>query len=58
MIIYTMPLYNYEAIDPSGRKIKDALTSSNEGELKATLREKGLTPLSIKSGEARESRFF
>jgi general secretion pathway protein F len=58
MIIYSMPLYNYEAIDPSGRKIKDTLTSSNEGELKATLREKGLTPLSIKLSEARESSFF
>jgi len=53
-----MPLYNYEAIDPSGRKIKDSLTSSNEGELKATLREKGLIPLSIKLGEAKESGFF
>ena len=53
-----MPLYNYEAIDPSGRKIKDSLTSSNEGELKATLREKGLIPLSIKLGEVKESGFF
>lgn len=58
MIRYHMPLYNYEAIGPSGRKIKDALTSSNEEELKATLREKGLTPLSIKAGEVRESAFF
>jgi general secretion pathway protein F len=53
-----MPLYNYEAIDPSGRKIKDSLTSSNEGELKETLREKGLIPLSIKLGEVKESSFF
>ena len=44
-----MPLYNYEAIDSSGRKIKDALTSSNEEELKSVLREKGLIPLSIKA---------
>lgn len=58
MIIYRMPLYNYEAIDPTGRKIRDSLASSNEGELKAVLREKGLTPLSIKLGEARESSFF
>jgi general secretion pathway protein F len=53
-----MPLYNYEAIDSSGRKIKDALTSSNEEELKSALRGKGLIPLSIKAGEARESGFF
>ena len=53
-----MPLYNYEAVDPSGRKIKDSLTSSNEGELKATLREKGLIPLSIKLGEVKEGGFF
>ncbi len=53
-----MPLYNYEAVDPSGRKVKDSLTSSNEGELKAMLREKGLIPLSIKLGEVKESSFF
>jgi len=53
-----MPLYNYEAIDSSGRKIKDSLASSNEGELKATLREKGLIPLSIKLGEVKEGGFF
>lgn len=53
-----MPLYNYEAIDPSGRKIKDAFTASNEEEMKLALRGKGLIPLSIKAGEARESVFF
>ena len=53
-----MPLYNYEAIDSSGRKIKDALTSSNEEELKSVLREKGLIPLSIKAGEVRDNSFF
>ena len=53
-----MPLYNYEAIDSSGRKIKDSLTSSNEEELKSALRGKGLIPLSIKAGEVRESSFF
>src|SRR5574340_1624511 len=58
MIIYHMPLYNYEAIDLTGRKLKDSLTASNEVELKAALREKGLTPLSIKLGEVRESGFF
>ena len=58
MIIYPMPLYNYEAIDRSGRKIKESLTSLNEGELKALLREKGLTLLSVKPGEAREGSFF
>jgi len=53
-----MPLYNYEAINSSGRKIKDSLTSSNEDELKSALRVKGLIPLSIKAGEARDSSFF
>jgi len=53
-----MPVFNYEAIDPSGRKIKDTLTSPDEEALKTSLREKGLTPLSIKTGEAREGRLF
>jgi general secretion pathway protein F len=53
-----MPLYNYEAIDSSGRKIKDFFTASNEEEMKSALRGKGLIPLSIKAGEARESGFF
>ena len=53
-----MPLFNYEAIDPSGRKIKDAMASSTEGELKSALREKGLTLLSFKISEARESSLF
>ncbi|MFZ2198009.1 MAG: type II secretion system F family protein [Thermodesulfovibrionales bacterium] len=53
-----MPLYNYEAIDSSGRKIKDAFTASNEEEMKSALRGKGLIPLSIKAGEVRESGFF
>jgi general secretion pathway protein F len=53
-----MPVFNYEAIDPSGRKIKDTLTSPDEEALKTSLREKGLTPLSIKAGEAREGRLF
>lgn len=58
MIIYCMPLYNYEAIDSSGRKIKDSLNSSNEEELKSALRVKGLRPLSIKAGETKENSFF
>jgi len=53
-----MPLYNYEAVDSSGRKIKDSLTSSNEEELKSALRVKGLIPLSIKAGEVKENSFF
>jgi general secretion pathway protein F len=53
-----MPVYNYEAIDPTGRKIKDTLTTLDEEELKLTLRGKGFIPLSIKAGEARESSFF
>lgn len=53
-----MPLYNYEAIDSSGRKIKDAFTASNEEEMKSALRGKGLVPLSIKAGEAKASGFF
>jgi general secretion pathway protein F len=53
-----MPLFNYEAIDPTGRKIKDNIASSNEGELKSALREKGLTLLSFKISESRESSFF
>jgi general secretion pathway protein F len=53
-----MPLFNYEAIDPAGRKIRDTLASSNEGELKTALREKGFTLLSFKISEARENSLF
>ena len=45
-------------MDSSGRKTKDSLTASSEEELKASLREKGLRPLSIKAGEAKENSFF
>jgi general secretion pathway protein F len=53
-----MPLYSYEAIDPSGKKVKETISSSDEDTLKSTLRGMGLVPLSIKTGESKESTFF
>jgi len=53
-----MPLYSYEAIDPSGKKVKETISSSDEDTLKSTLRGMGLVPLSIKIGESKESTFF
>ncbi|MDA8434230.1 MAG: type II secretion system F family protein, partial [Nitrospiraceae bacterium] len=53
-----MPLYTYEAVDSSGRKIRESASYSDETTLKASLREKGLMPLSIKTSAAKESAFF
>jgi len=53
-----MPLYSYEAIDHSGKKVKERISSSDEDTLKSTLRGMGLVPLSIKIGESKESTFF
>jgi len=53
-----MPLYSYEAIDHSGKKVKERISSSDEDTLKSTLRGMGLVPLSIKIDESKESTFF
>ncbi|NJD55552.1 MAG: type II secretion system F family protein [Nitrospirae bacterium] len=53
-----MPLYTYEAIDTSGKKVKETISSADEDTLKSTLRGMGLVPLSIRTSEARESSFF
>lgn len=53
-----MPLYQYEAVDSSGKKIKESISSSDEEALKATLRGMGLIPLSIKASAAKETSFF
>ncbi len=54
-----MPLYTYEAVDSSGRKIKESASYSDETSLKSYLREKGLIPLSIAaaSGSKKEGLF-
>ncbi|TAN38143.1 MAG: type II secretion system F family protein [Nitrospirae bacterium] len=53
-----MPHYVYEAVDPSGRKIRESAAYSDETSLKAYLKEKGLMPLSISVSEAKETSFF
>ena len=53
-----MPLYSYEAIDHSGKKVKERISSSDEDTLKSTLRGMGLVPLIIKIDESKESTFF
>lgn len=58
MLRYCMPLYNYEAIDQAGRKIKESISSSDEQALKSALREKGLVPLNIRLAESKDSSFF
>lgn len=42
-----MPLFSYEAADSSGKKVRASLEAADETTLKAELRAKGLTPLSI-----------
>lgn len=53
-----MPLYVYEAVDSSGRKIKESASYSDEAVLKSSLKEKGLMPLSIRISESKETSFF
>ncbi len=53
-----MPLYTYEAIDSSGNKVKETISSTDEATLKSTLRDMNLVPLSIRISAARESSFF
>ncbi len=53
-----MPLYTYEAVDSSGRKVRDNASFSDEASLKSMLREKGLIPLSIKISASKELSFL
>ena len=53
-----MPLYIYEAIDTSGKKVRETISSTDEETLKSTLRGMSLVPLSIRVSEAKESSFF
>jgi general secretion pathway protein F len=53
-----MPFYTYEAVDSSGRKIRESASFSDETSLKETLREKGLIPLSIKISAPKELSIF
>lgn len=53
-----MPFYTYEAVDSSGRRVKESASFSDEGSLKSTLRGKGLIPLSIKISAQKETSFF
>ncbi len=53
-----MPLYSYEAVDSSGKKVRETISSSDEDTLKSTLRGMGLVPLSIRISQAKESSFF
>ncbi len=51
-------MYVYEAVDPSGRKIRERSSHTDEASLRAYLKEKGLMPLTIRPTEAREGGFF
>jgi type II secretory pathway component PulF len=53
-----MPFYTYEAVDSSGRKVRESASFSDETSLKSTLREKGLIPLSIKISGPKELSIF
>ncbi len=58
MIKYVMPFFTYEAVDAYGKKTKETTTSSDEAELKTTLREKGLIPISITASEPKKHSFL
>lgn len=53
-----MPVYNYEAVNPHGRKIKDTISSSDEESLKLLLRGKGLIPVTIALSESKKTGFL
>lgn len=53
-----MPLYQYEAIDQAGKKIRESSSFDNEQALKSSLRERGFMPLTISLQEAKEGSFF
>jgi general secretion pathway protein F len=53
-----MPVYIYEAIDSSGKRIKETVSDSDEAALKSSLREKGLVPISIAVSESRKTALF
>jgi general secretion pathway protein F len=53
-----MPLYTYEAVDTTGKKVRETISSTDEETLKSTLRGMSLVPLSIRVSEAKESSFF
>ncbi|MDA8079096.1 MAG: type II secretion system F family protein [Nitrospiraceae bacterium] len=53
-----MPLYVYEAVDSSGRKVRESMAYPDEAALKASLREKGMMPLSIRVSESRAFSLF
>lgn len=53
-----MPVYVYEAIDASGKKIKETVSDSDEASLKSSLREKGLVPISIAVSQSKKTSLF
>ncbi|MEW6214319.1 MAG: type II secretion system F family protein [Nitrospirota bacterium] len=53
-----MPLFSYEAVDSSGKRLKESVEAPNEESLKNILRERGLLPISIKAGETRKGSLF
>lgn len=53
-----MPNFVYEAVDSSGRRLKETATSSDEDTLKASLRERGLVLLSVRAARVREGALF
>lgn len=53
-----MPLFSYEAVDSSGKRLRESIEAPDEKFLKDMLREKGLLPVIIKTGEARKDPFL
>ncbi|MBM4136395.1 MAG: type II secretion system protein GspF [Nitrospira sp.] len=53
-----MPLFIYEAVDSSGKRLKESIEATNEESLKNVLRERGLLPISIKTGVETRTGFF
>lgn len=49
-----MPVYSYEAADPSGKKTRASVEAQDEEALVSDLRKRGLVPLSVKAVEDKE----
>lgn len=50
-----MPVYSYEAADPSGKKTRASVEAQDEATLVSDLRKRGLVPLSVKAVEDKET---
>ena len=50
-----MPTYQFEAMDPAGKEIKDVIEAANEEEAQATIRQMGYYVTKISAKKSRKT---